>query len=189
MGLRVSFDLDDDDLEHFRLIMRAARNAAARLAPEDIVAGAQALLAKLRDTSVPQFIDARLDQLDIMIQMLQDREWRLPRAESNRVLNALAYFSEPEDLIPDPIPGLGFLDDAIMIELVIRELRHEIEAYRDFCDFRSQRRPKRGIKRNTADITRDEWLEKRRRELQSRMRRRKKPGSKARGGRRPMSLL
>ncbi|NIV16986.1 MAG: DUF1232 domain-containing protein, partial [Woeseiaceae bacterium] len=94
---------------------------------------------------VPQFIDQRLDKLNIMIRMLKDHEWRLPAAESNRVLNALAYFADPEDLIPDHIPGLGFLDDAIMVELVVRELKHEIEAYRDFCDFRTRQQPKPGI--------------------------------------------
>ena len=54
------------------------------------------------------------------------------------MLNALAYFAEPDDLIPDQIPGLGFLDDAIMVELVVRELRHEIEAYEDFRVFRDR---------------------------------------------------
>lgn len=189
MGLRVSFELGDDDLEHFRLIMREARKAAARLTPEDVVAAAEALLARLGDARVPQFIADRLEKLNIMIQMLKDQEWRLPAAESNRVLNALAYFSEPEDLIPDPIPGLGFLDDAIMIELVIRDLKHELEAYRDFCDFRAQRPPKRGIKRRSPDIGRNQWLEKRRDELQSRMRRRKKLASKPGHGRRPLGLL
>ena len=47
MGLRVSFELDDDDLKHFRLIMRESRKAAARLAPEDIVASAEALLGQI----------------------------------------------------------------------------------------------------------------------------------------------
>ena len=70
--------------------------------------------------------------------MLSDIEWRLPHQDATRVLNALAYFAEPEDLIPDHIPGLGFLDDAIMIELVVRELKHELEAYRDFCDYREK---------------------------------------------------
>ena len=37
MGLRVSFELDDEDLKHFRLIMREARKASIRLAPEEIV--------------------------------------------------------------------------------------------------------------------------------------------------------
>ena len=101
-----------------------------------------------------------------MIRMLTDLDWRLPHAEASRVLNALAYFSEPEDLIPDHIPGVGFLDDAIMIELVARELRHEIEAYQDFCDFRSQRPDER-------DSSRDSWLAERRAVLQDRMRRRR----------------
>ena len=115
MGLRVSFELDDDDLNHFRLIMREARKSAARLAPEIIVANAEALLGEIRESSVPLFIRQRLDKLKIMIQMLQDLQWRLPSAESARVLNALAYFAEPEDLIPDHIPGVGFLDDAILL--------------------------------------------------------------------------
>ncbi len=189
MGLRVSFELDEDDLRHFRLIMREARKAAAGLAPEDIVARAEALLGQVRETRLPRFINERLEKLRIMIRMLQDHDWRLPRAESNRVLNALAYFTEPDDLIPDHVPGVGFLDDAIMVELVIRELQHEIEAYLDFCDFRARHRAKPGIKRKTSDVTRDQWLEKRREELQSRMRRRRRRAREMQGAKRPSRLL
>lgn len=178
MGLRVSFDLEESDLNHFRLIMREARKAAAHATPEEIVAGAENLLAKVGNAHVPQFIQERLSNLDLMIRMLADHEWRLPKQESARVLNALAYFSEPDDLIPDHIPGLGFLDDAIMIELVARELRHELEAYRDFCEFRSKRPA--GARPRSPDATREEWLAERRKELQSRMRRRRK-----RSGERP----
>jgi hypothetical protein len=112
--------------------MEEARRAASRLPPEDIVAAAEELLASAEISSAPGFIIDRLHNLKLMIGMLSDIEWRLPHQEATRVLNALAYFAEPEDLIPDTIPGLGFLDDAIMIELVVRELKHEIEAYRDF---------------------------------------------------------
>ncbi len=189
MGLRVSFELDDEDLKHFRLIMREARKAAARLAPEEIVASAEALLGQIQESRVPQFIRERLEQLKVMIQMLKDHEWRLPDAESTRVLNALAYFTEPEDLIPDHIPGVGFLDDAIMIELVVRELKHEIEAYGDFCDFRARRQPKPGIKPKASDATRDHWLAERRDKLQSRMRRRRKRSSNGTDGELPLRLL
>ena len=171
MSLRVSFDLDESDLKHFRLIMRNARKAAARLAPEDIVAAAEQLLTSFNDAGGgPHFIRERLHKLRLMIDMLQDVDWRLPHQEANRVLNALAYFSEPEDLIPDHIPGLGFLDDAIMIELVVRELRHEIDAYEDFCNFRRRVREEKG---QAAGVSRESWLENRRKELQSRMRRRR----------------
>ena len=172
MSLRVSFELDDEDLKHFQLIMREARKAAARMAPEDIVAAAEQLLYEIGDDQAPGFIIQRLGKLKLMIRMITDLEWRLPHEETGRVLNALAYFAEPEDLIPDNIPGLGFLDDAIMVELVVRELRHEIDAYADFCAFRKTARdsaPKHSLRR-------DDWLDIRRAELQSRMRRRRKKG-------------
>ena len=185
MGLRISIDLDDQDLKHFRLIMREARKTALTMQPEDIVARAEALLARVRTDTVPRFVGERLDKLGIMIRMLTDHEWRLPQKDTTRVLNALAYFSEPEDLIPDHIPGIGYLDDAIMIELVVRELKHEIEAYGDFCDFRRSHTPQRGIKSKTTDMTRDKWLARRRKQLQDRMRRRRKSG---RGADRPLDL-
>jgi uncharacterized membrane protein YkvA (DUF1232 family) len=163
MGLRVSFELDDNDLTHFRLIMREARKAAARMAPEDIVAAAEELLQDIGTTGAPGFIQERIDKLRLLLRMMSDLEWRLPHQEATRVLNALAYFTEPDDLIPDQIPGLGFLDDAIMVELVVRELEHEIEAYRDFCEFRGQHSP----------TSRDDWLIERREELQQRMRSRR----------------
>lgn len=170
MGLRVTFELTDDDLKHFRLIMRQATSAATRAAPEDIVAAAEELLTAIGPTGAPAFIIERLQKLRLLIDMLSDLEWRLPRQEADRVLNALAYFTEPEDLIPDHIPGLGFLDDAIMIELIARELKHEIEAYQDFCDYRQRVRDERG---GRVRVSREQWLEDRRSELQARMRRRK----------------
>ena len=183
MGLRVTFDLDDEDLKHFRLIMREARSAAARVAPEDIVAAAEDLLEAIGESGAPTFILERLTKLRLMIDMLSDLEWRLPHQEAGRVLNALAYFTEPEDLIPDHIPGLGFLDDAIMIELITRELKHEIEAYQDFCDYRARKRAEGG--RRTR-VSREDWLENRRSELQTRMRRRKRS---ERSGKRGSSLF
>ena len=165
--MRISFELDDDDLRHFRLIMDESRKAARRMAPEDIVAAAEELLTDAPNSNAPGFILERLERLRLMIQMLSDVEWRLPHKDATRVLSALAYFAEPEDLIPDSIPGLGFLDDAIMIELVVRELRHEVEAYQDFREYRA-RMEKDGNKSSRAS-----WLDARRKELQDRMHRRR----------------
>ena len=38
MTLQITLDLSDNDLKHFQLIMNQARSAAARIAPEDIIA-------------------------------------------------------------------------------------------------------------------------------------------------------
>ena len=126
------------------------------------------------------FRSDRLGKLKVMTSMLTDSEWQLPEEETNRVLSALAYFSEPDDLIPDHIPGLGFLDDAIMVELVVRELKHEIQAYEDFCEFRSREEAKR--KADDDEVTREQWLAGRRAELHSRMRRRRRGSRRRTGG-------
>ena len=62
---------------------------------------------------------------------------------------------------------LGFFDDAIMIELCVRELKHELEAYDDFCDFREHEAKRRGLA--PGELGRAEWLESRRDELVDRM--------------------
>lgn len=149
--------------------MEEARKTAARMAPEEIVSAAEALLEEVPRSEAPGFIIERINRLRLMIDMLSDIEWRLPHKDATRVLNALAYFAEPEDLIPDHIPGLGFLDDAIMIELVVRELKHEIEAYQDFCDYRRKLRESG----ETKGVSRSGWLDNRRKELQARMHRRR----------------
>ena len=175
--MRITFELDDDDLKHFRLIMDEARKAARRIAPEDIIGAAEDLLDSAPESGTPGFVTDRLQRLNLMIRMLSDIEWRLPHQDAARVLNALAYFTEPEDLIPDHIPGLGFLDDAIMIELVVRELKHEIEAYQDFCDYRERLK----AKGDASNASREGWLNARRKELQSRMRRRRGRGRRLLG--------
>jgi uncharacterized membrane protein YkvA (DUF1232 family) len=170
--MRLSFDLSENDLRHFDLIMKEARSAAKNSEPEQIISATRELLAEVENIKVPAFVAQRLEHLKTMVAMITDDEFRLPTPETKRALNALAYFVEPDDLIPDHIPGLGFLDDAIMIELVARDLKHELDAYRDFCQFREEKRAP------NEKGGRDGWLESRRRQLLERMRRRRKKKQK-----------
>lgn len=53
-------------------------------------------------------------------------------------MSALAYFNEPVDMIPDAIPGIGYLDDAIMVQFIVDELKPDIDSFDDFCEFRKK---------------------------------------------------
>jgi hypothetical protein len=101
--------------------------------------------------------------------MIEDAEWQIPEEERKDVISALAYFSDPTDLIPDHIPALGFLDDAIMIELVVAELKENIDAFTEFCVYRQREKNRR----DPATITSGDWLDAKRKELHSRMQRRR----------------
>lgn len=186
MSMRITFELSDSDLDHFRKVMKRARSAAAESDAKTITDAAESLLAEVQEVDVPDFISERLDRLTMLIQMVHDEGWALPADERKRVLSALAYFSDPEDLIPDDIPGLGFLDDAIMVELVVRELKHEIEAYEDFCKFRTAEANRRGA---AEDLDRAAWLVERRKKLHARMRNRRTRRTRGRRSRSPFSLF
>ena len=72
-----------------------------------------------------------------LILMLEDEAWALSDPERTEVVETLAYFSDPDDLIPDDIEVIGLLDDAIMLELLLRRLRRVLNAYADFCAYRT----------------------------------------------------
>jgi uncharacterized membrane protein YkvA (DUF1232 family) len=124
-----------------------------------VLKAAADLMDQVAAAEAPEFVQERISKLALLVQMLEDQRWRLTGADRARVLNVLAYFVDPDDLIPDRIPGLGYLDDAIMVELVLQELRHEIEAYQKFCEFHEVRR------------TRPRETAAKRSQLQGRMRR------------------
>ena len=169
MPLKVTFDLEDRDLRYFRNAMKEAREKSQSTGEADIINRAEAMISEVAAANAPAFVMQRVNQLATLVAMLRDDEWALAATERRNVVTALAYFADPEDMIPDNIPVLGYIDDAIMIELVVSELKHEIDAFSDFCKYRSDER----ARNRNPNLSRDEYLGIKRRELHARMRRRR----------------
>lgn len=181
MPLDITFTLSDQDLDHFQTIVDKAKSAmGSERSAAQIEAAAKQLVADASATDLPDFIADRLARLNTVIEMVSDEEWQLQQDERNAILGALVYFCDPEDLIPDHIPGLGYLDDAIYTELVIRELKGEIESYEEFCRFRESEEKRREAAGEDPHVGREEWLADKRAALHSKMRKRR--GARAGGG-------
>lgn len=181
--MKISFELSDKDLRYFRQVLQKVRKGHNAENEAVILSEARSLLDEVKSTDAPEFVRTRIAQLSKLISMVEDRDWRLEGEDRKRVLNALAYFADPDDLIPDRVPGLGYLDDAIMVELVVQDLKHEIEAFEAFIEFRKEKRKERDAS--------PERLEQRRASLQGRMRRRRRGDLERHSrkrGRSPVSL-
>jgi uncharacterized membrane protein YkvA (DUF1232 family) len=175
MPLSITFELDDNDIEHFISMAQEAQQAVngAGIGPDEIVDRVRALFSGAQRDELPEFIATRLQKLETLVDMVDDDEWQLPGDDRDRVLKAMAYFANPEDLIPDRVPRIGFLDDAIMVELVLETLEHEIGSYEEFCQFRSAETKRRQNEGRDPHVGREDWLADKRAVLHSLMRKRR----------------
>lgn len=139
MSLPVSFTLDASGLRPFAEAWRSASETVRDGHDAHGVARqARRHYAALVLDEVPVFVRQRLDVVPVLADWLCDARWPLPEPIARDVAGALAYFSDASDLIPDANPRFGLLDDAVVIELALREQRDEWLAWLAFDAARSR---------------------------------------------------
>jgi len=171
MTMKIAFELSDRDLNFFRNALKQSRHAVRDAEEAEIIDAIRDVLDEIRQNEpLPDFVGKRIPQLESLISMLTDDEWHLPEGDRERLLATFVYFADPEDILPDNIPVIGYLDDVIIIELVVRELHHVRIAYDDFCEFRDDFDSNEG--KDVDPVIRRDRIDRRRQQLHQRMKRR-----------------
>lgn len=70
------------------------------------------------------------EKFKTVLKMLTDKSYNLKDSTKVALAGAIAYSVMPIDLIPDYIIGLGYIDDAIVLKLVLDKAKEEIERYK-----------------------------------------------------------
>jgi uncharacterized membrane protein YkvA (DUF1232 family) len=71
-------------------------------------------------------------QVELLYRMLKDvtgGRFKAPWATISAITAALLYFISPIDVLPDFIPGVGLIDDALVISLCISVIRMDLRRY------------------------------------------------------------
>ena len=83
--------------------------------------------------SIPKVGDA-LSDVPVLISLVRSyikKEYTgIPLLSIILIISALIYILTPIDIIPDSIPGIGFLDDAAVIAVLSKWLDNQIDDYR-----------------------------------------------------------
>jgi len=67
----------------------------------------------------------------LLLGMLTDKDFPLEKSTWLLIAGAVAYAVMPMDVIPDFIPGMGFVDDTFVISSVMKKISDEVERYRE----------------------------------------------------------
>ena len=72
-------------------------------------------------------------------EMLVDPDYTISWQVKAGIIVGLGYFISPVDLIPDAVPVVGYLDDALVVAYIAHQLSKDISEYREWR--REQGRP------------------------------------------------
>lgn len=91
----------------------------------------QRLEEKLKQ--IPMAGDA-LSNIPVLASMVRSyacKEYpNIPLGTMVAIVSALIYFLSPIDLIPDTIPGIGYIDDAAVIAACLTMVQSDVDEYR-----------------------------------------------------------
>jgi uncharacterized membrane protein YkvA (DUF1232 family) len=134
--MRITIELEQADLQRFLAVFE--KRLLREVDECDVLDATKQALNTLPIGSAPAYVRKQIGAVQRLIIMLEDQDWALPSPQRNHVLETLVYFSDPDDLIPDDIEVIGLLDDAIVLELLLRGQRHVMRAYSNFCAYREK---------------------------------------------------
>ena len=85
------------------------------------------------ERSIPEVLRAIWKEIRLLIGLLRDYRSGAYREVSFRVIAvaaaAVLYFVSPFDVMPDFIPGLGYVDDSAVLLMCLKMLREELSVY------------------------------------------------------------
>ena len=139
MTLTVQIELCEEDVARLRRMIHEAHEVSKALSRSEVVDASTRLLRRLRRQETPGFVLERLGVLETLTEMAEDTTWQRSKDTDRKVLDMLVGFCEPVRLLRDSPRGPSYLDDALVIELIRREMRRELRDYRSHRDRRANR--------------------------------------------------
>lgn len=172
MSTEYSLYITDKVISHFEKILQVPfKNDES-----EIVSAVEKTLTELKSKKVEDYVANHIQPLEDLLQLISDEQWEMTKQDKSYAMSALQYFVEEHDVIPDNIPVVGYLDDCIVIDIVVEKLKKQLDEHKQFVDASM-------VYGKKHDFSVDDWHQTQRKELFSRLRHRRLKGLKSRHSR------
>jgi uncharacterized membrane protein YkvA (DUF1232 family) len=133
--------LQDAAVRRFNALLAQLEPNAPRVSADQLVTLARWLQDQPHDQAMA-VLSERLGRAEQLRRMLNDDDWSLCADTRERARMLISYLQEVNDLIPDDLPLVGHLDDALLVELSWTAFTDETQDYGDYCRYRAAERPR-----------------------------------------------
>lgn len=133
--------LGDAAVKRFNKLLAQIAPNAPTVSADQLVTLARWLQQQPGDQAVA-ILSERLGRAEHLRRMLSDSDWEVCVDTRDRARMLTSYLQHVDDLIPDNLPLVGHLDDALLVELSWPAFEGETRDYADFCRFRAAERPR-----------------------------------------------
>lgn len=155
------FDLSEGAVDRFNSLLTHFGRRGAPLDRDHLATAAR----ELHDTGSalePPCIGQRMQLLEAAARMIADAQWKPSRGIADLAAEMVQYANGQQQLLPNSLPAVGRLDDAIAVDAAWPMLAAEVDSFLDYCRVRSLEAALRGCDVGSFPFTRDDWERARR---------------------------
>jgi hypothetical protein len=161
-----SLELNGQKLRRFNDLVRRITPGKPTYSADQIAGAARRVLRASMKGQDSAFIKVRMRRAGEIRAALEDAQWDIPAKLLGSMRDIIAYVDDDKQaLIPNSVPVVGLLDDAILVDAAMETLRGELDDYADFCRYRIGEAASLGIDPSEVRIERRRWYDDRQQEL------------------------
>lgn len=151
-------DLDPGALQNFNDLIAQIDLDHVPLERDQVASAARELIDQPREGIAPACIRQRMRRAGALDLMLTDPEWETLALAQIAAAIVVDYLRSGVALIPNGLPVVGRLDDAVMVETAWPKTSDEVRNYLDYCRLRRIEAELRDEHRPHFGFTRENWV-------------------------------
>lgn len=127
-------DFGMDEGRARRILERRAKKVSVEDA-EDLTTTLKEKVKDLKELEEGlHWVGTLIGRAKLLFAMIRDKDFRVDMTSKLLVIAGLLYFVVPTDMMPDFIPGIGYIDDALILGTLWNIVTVELERYVQFLE-------------------------------------------------------